>query len=126
MLQSSIERMQCEYIDLYQIHFPSRDTPLFGAHFFAPKGEARPFPFNDEGGYEMFEKQVRGVGCVLPARPSHAVGEKTTGDGEEIKARVALDFAPVRAFSLSLSHAASSVLARPPRCCPSRRCSTPG
>lgn len=65
--KSSIERMQCEYIDLYQIHFPSRDTPLFGAHFFAPKGEARPFPFNDEGGYEMFEKQVLSIKALFDA-----------------------------------------------------------
>jgi len=67
--QSSIERLKCEYIDLYQIHFPSRDTPLFGPHFFAPKGEARPFPFNDEAGYEMFEQQVR---ASLPYCPTIA------------------------------------------------------
>jgi len=65
--KSSIERLKCEYIDLYQIHFPSRDTPLFGPHFFAPKGEARPFPFNDEAGYEMFEQQVLSIKALLDA-----------------------------------------------------------
>jgi aryl-alcohol dehydrogenase-like predicted oxidoreductase len=28
--KASIERMKCEYIDLYQLHWPSRDTPVFG------------------------------------------------------------------------------------------------
>lgn len=34
--RASIARMQCEYIDLYQLHFPSRDTPIFGCASFYP------------------------------------------------------------------------------------------
>jgi aryl-alcohol dehydrogenase-like predicted oxidoreductase len=28
--KASIERMKCEYIDLYQFHWPTRDVPIFG------------------------------------------------------------------------------------------------
>ena len=35
--RQSIERMQCEYIDLYQLHWPSRDTPVFGCAMFYPE-----------------------------------------------------------------------------------------
>eukprot|EP00964_Phaeocystis_antarctica_P020477 scaffold11320_cov46-Phaeocystis_antarctica.AAC.1 len=34
--RASIDRLQCEYIDLYQLHFPSRDTPVFGCASFYP------------------------------------------------------------------------------------------
>merc|ERR1719253_1149528 len=42
--RASIERLQCEYIDLYQLHWPTRDCPIFGAATFAPKGKLRPMP----------------------------------------------------------------------------------
>ena len=39
--RQSLERLGCEYIDLYQLHWPSRDTPVFGCAMFypEPKGE---------------------------------------------------------------------------------------
>lgn len=63
--KASIERMKCDYIDLYQLHVPSRDTPVFGAGYFAPDGESRPAPFNDKGLTEDFEKQVLAVKKLL-------------------------------------------------------------
>jgi len=64
--RASIERMQCDYIDLYQLHWPSRDTPIFGAATFAPKGKLRPMPCKDtipagQPGYDIFERQVLAV-----------------------------------------------------------------
>lgn len=52
-----------KYIDLYQLHFPTRDVPIFGAASFAPGGVNRPMPWKDElppgsPGYDMFERQV--------------------------------------------------------------------
>ena len=35
--RKSIERMRCEYIDLYQIHWPSRDTPIMSTPTFTPE-----------------------------------------------------------------------------------------
>jgi len=68
--RQSIERMQCEYIDLYQLHWPSRDTPVFGCAHFYPKNKARGPPFADEipagePGYDVFERQVLSVKRLL-------------------------------------------------------------
>eukprot|EP00310_Coccolithus_braarudii_P016891 CAMPEP_0183359996 /NCGR_PEP_ID=MMETSP0164_2-20130417/53941_1 /TAXON_ID=221442 /ORGANISM="Coccolithus pelagicus ssp braarudi, Strain PLY182g" /LENGTH=422 /DNA_ID=CAMNT_0025534239 /DNA_START=18 /DNA_END=1286 /DNA_ORIENTATION=- len=66
----SIARLQCDYIDLYQLHFPSRDCPIFGAATFAPEGKYRPMPHKDtlpagQPGYDLFEKQVLSVKRLL-------------------------------------------------------------
>lgn len=43
--RASIERMQCGYIDLYQLHWPSRDVPIFGcASFYPGATKNRPMP----------------------------------------------------------------------------------
>jgi aryl-alcohol dehydrogenase-like predicted oxidoreductase len=36
---ASLQRLQTNYIDLYQLHWPSRNVPLFGAREFDPKNE---------------------------------------------------------------------------------------
>ena len=70
--RASIERLQCEYIDLYQLHWPSRDTPVFGCAQFYPEGKNRPTKFVDmgkdtktpnpaDGGMCVFERQVKSV-----------------------------------------------------------------
>ena len=38
-LEASLRRLQTEHIDLYQIHWPSRNVPIFGAHAFEPAKE---------------------------------------------------------------------------------------
>lgn len=70
--RASIERMQCEYIDLYQLHWPTRDVPVFGCASFYPKGVNRLMPVADElppgnPGYEMFERQVAAVKRLFDA-----------------------------------------------------------
>lgn len=64
---ASIERLQCSYIDLYYLHWPSRDTPLFGCSSFHPDGAHRATPFADRGEASAFEAQVLAVKALLDA-----------------------------------------------------------
>lgn len=74
--RASLERMGIKQIDLYQLHWPSRDTPVFGCAQFYPNGENRPMKFVDmgkdtktptpaDGGMAVFERQVKAVGKLI-------------------------------------------------------------
>ena len=64
---ASIERLHCSYLDLYYLHWPSRDTPLFGCSSFHPNGAHRATPFADRGEASAFEAQVLAVKALLDA-----------------------------------------------------------
>jgi len=65
--KSSMERMKVDYIDLYQLHFPVRDIPLFGSAVFHPDGKHRPFKFVNKGEPDTFDKQVLSVKKLFDA-----------------------------------------------------------
>ncbi|CAJ1413620.1 unnamed protein product, partial [Effrenium voratum] len=46
--KASIERLKCKYIDMYYLHWPTRNVPIFGCAAFYPDKQ-RPMPSFDKG-----------------------------------------------------------------------------
>ena len=61
----SLRRLRCQYIDLYQIHWPSRQVPCFGPAQYYPKERA---------GTVSFDEQVLAMGELLAAGKIKAWG----------------------------------------------------
>jgi aryl-alcohol dehydrogenase-like predicted oxidoreductase len=56
-LDASLKRLQTEYVDLYQIHWPDRYLPLFGNVFYEPKLERSTVPIEEQ--LEAFAPHVK-------------------------------------------------------------------
>ena len=63
----SLKRMGCEYIDLFQIHWPSRDVPIMSTPTFMPGGDNRFAKFHDTGEVEDFERTVSSIKELIDA-----------------------------------------------------------
>ena len=62
---TSLERLRTDYIDLYQIHWPQRNVPMFGAAEFDPT--------RDRDGPSI-EEQVEGMAAMIAAGRSRHYG----------------------------------------------------
>jgi len=64
--EGSLKRMNIEVIDLYQIHWPVRQVPMFGGMYYNPA--------NENTGVSAIEEQLRALHTLVQAGKVRAIG----------------------------------------------------
>lgn len=75
----SLKRLQTDHIDLYQIHWPNRNVPMFGSVYFDPKLDKE---------FRAIQEQLEAMGRLIKAGKVRHVGlsnETSYGVGEFIR-----------------------------------------
>jgi len=78
-VETSLQRLQTDYIDLYQLHWPSRNVPIFGQIAFDPQAERAAVPI---------EETLAALGELVKTGKIRAIGvsnESAWGVAEFIK-----------------------------------------
>lgn len=75
----SLKRLQTDRIDLYQIHWPNRNVPMFGGVYFDPRQDRE---------YSSIQEQLEAMGRLVKAGKVRAIGlsnETPYGVGEFVR-----------------------------------------
>ncbi|MBV7536969.1 aldo/keto reductase [Duganella sp. sic0402] len=107
-VESSLKRLQIEHIDLYQLHWPSRNVPVFGNNVFNPKHERDSVPI---------EETLAALGELIKQGKIGAIGvsnESCWGVNEFIKQSEMKDLPRIASiqnlYNLSARHYETSLL----------------
>jgi aryl-alcohol dehydrogenase-like predicted oxidoreductase len=109
-VDGSLRRLQTDYIDLYQIHWPDSYTPLFGKVMYNPAEERPTIPIDEQ--LKAFGEMVR-AGKIRRVGVSNetpwGVSEFVRVSREQGLPRLALAFVGSRWFTASTIIGATSM-----------------
>jgi aryl-alcohol dehydrogenase-like predicted oxidoreductase len=72
-VDASLQRLQIEHIDLYQLHWPSRNAPIFGNNSYNPQHERAVSPSKTRWPrWASWSRKARSARSASPTNPAGA------------------------------------------------------